>query len=73
MTLVFPVSYNERVVRRANTAIGSGVLGFVITAAFYVLSLYLLHHETSPGPLDLVSGTANVVLCPPLLLFIWCM
>ena len=47
------------------------VLGFAITACFYVL--YTFHHYAgSLGPLDLVLYAANVILCPPILLFIWC-
>jgi len=47
------------------------LLGFAITASFYVLNTY--HDYTkSPGPLDLLSYAANVILCPPILLFAWC-
>jgi hypothetical protein len=69
---VFEVSYNERAVQRSTTILGSALLGFAIAAVFYVLGAYLLRHETSPGPLDLVLSVANVILCPPVLLFVWC-
>jgi hypothetical protein len=47
------------------------VLGFAITACFYVL--YTCHDYTIPlGPLGLVLYAANVILCPPILLFMWC-
>jgi hypothetical protein len=47
------------------------LLGFAITACFYALNTYHDYTE-SPGPLDLVLDAANVILCPPILLFVWC-
>jgi hypothetical protein len=53
------------------TIAGFGVLGFAITAGFYVLWTY--HDYTkSFSPLDGVLAVANVILCPPVLLFAWC-
>jgi hypothetical protein len=53
------------------TISGFAVLGFAITACFYVF--YSYHdYAKSPGPLDLVLYAANVILCPPILLFMWC-
>lgn len=50
---------------------GFAALGFAITACFYLF--YTSHqYADSPGPLDLVLSAANVILCPPILLFIWC-
>jgi len=50
---------------------GLAALGFAITACFYVL--YSYHDYTkSPGTLELVMYAANVILCPPILLFMWC-
>jgi hypothetical protein len=50
---------------------GFAVLGFAITACFYVLWTYH-DYAKSPGPLDFVLYTANAILCPPILLFMWC-
>jgi hypothetical protein len=50
---------------------GFAVLGFVITACFYVFNTYRVFPH-SAGPLDLVLDVANVILCPPILLFVWC-
>ena len=53
------------------TIAGFAVLGFAITACFYVLWTY--HNYARPfGPLDLVLSVANMILCPPILLFSWC-
>jgi hypothetical protein len=50
---------------------GFAILGFAITACFYVL--YTYHdYARSPGTLDLVMYATNVILCPPILLFMWC-
>ena len=50
---------------------GFAVLGFAVTACFYALNTY--HDYTKPfGSLDAVSGLANMILCPPVLLFVWC-
>lgn len=47
------------------------LLGFAVTACFYVLNTY--HDYTkSPGPLDLVLYAANIILCSPILLFAAC-
>jgi hypothetical protein len=53
------------------TVAGFAVLGFAITACFYVFWTY---HDYAKafGPLDWVLYTANVILCPPILLFSWC-
>jgi hypothetical protein len=58
--------------RKSSKTIGGfAALGFAITACFYVL---YTHHDyaRSPGTLDLVMYAANVILCPPILLFMWC-
>jgi hypothetical protein len=47
------------------------VLGFAITAGFYVFGTYLDYTKPS-GPLELVMAVANVVLCPPTLIFAAC-
>jgi hypothetical protein len=53
------------------TVAGFAVLGFAITACFYVFWTY---HDYAKafGPLDWVLYTANVILCPPIPLFSWC-
>ncbi len=56
---------------RWKTIGGFAVLGFAITACFYVFNSYR-DYSNSAGPLDLVLFAANVILCPPILLFIWC-
>jgi hypothetical protein len=50
------------------TVAGFAVLGFAITVCFYVL---WTHHDyaKSFGRLDFVLYAANVILCPPILLF----
>jgi hypothetical protein len=53
------------------TISGFAVLGFAITACFYVFNTYH-DYPNAPGPLDFVLFAANVILCPPILLFIWC-
>jgi len=50
---------------------GFAVLGFVITACFYVFNTYR-NFPHSAGRLDVVLDAANVILCPPILLFMWC-
>lgn len=56
---------------RWKTVGGFALLGFAIAASFYVF--YTYHdYAKSPGPLDLVLYAANVILCPPILLFMWC-
>jgi hypothetical protein len=50
---------------------GFAVLGFVIAASFYVFNTYRVFPH-SAGPLDLVLDVANVILCPPIFLFMWC-
>jgi hypothetical protein len=50
---------------------GFAVLGFAITAGFYVLNTYR-GYPSSAGSLDVVLYAANVILCPPILLFTWC-
>ena len=53
------------------TSVGFAVLGFAITAGFYVLGV--CKDYTKPfGLLDAVFGLANLILCPPVLLFAWC-
>lgn len=50
---------------------GFAVLGFAVAACIYVLNTY--HDYTKPfGPLEVVSGLVNMILCPPVLLFLWC-
>jgi hypothetical protein len=57
--------------KQLKTIFGFAVLGFAVTAAFYVLGAY--HDFTNPpGPLEIVAGATNVILCPPVLLFAWC-
>jgi hypothetical protein len=57
--------------KRWKTIVGFAVLGFAITAGFYVL--YAYKDYTKPfGFLDAVLGIANLILCPPVLLFAWC-
>lgn len=57
--------------KRWKIIVGFALLGFAITACFYALGTY--HDYTKPsGPLDAVLGLANIVLCPPVLLFYWC-
>ena len=53
------------------TVAGFAVLGFAITASFYVLWTY---HDYAKafGPLDFGLYAVNVILCPPILLFSWC-
>jgi hypothetical protein len=50
---------------------GLAALGFAITASFYVVNTYH-DYAKSLGPLDFLLFAANVILCPPILLFIWC-
>ncbi len=53
------------------TVAGFAILGFAITTCFYVLWTY--HDYARPlGPLGFVLYAANVILCPPILLFSWC-
>ena len=48
------------------------MVGFAITAGFYFLGVY--KDYTKPfGLLDVALVLANIILCPPLLLFAWCM
>jgi hypothetical protein len=57
--------------KRWKTIVGFAVLGFAITAGFYVIGVY--HDYTKPfGLLDDVWVMANIILCPPVLLFAWC-
>ena len=53
------------------TVAAFAVLGFAITACFYMLWTY---HDYAKafGLLDFVLYAANVILCPPILLFSWC-
>ena len=53
------------------TVAAFAVLGFAITAYFYMLWTY---HDYAKafGLLDFVLYAANVILCPPILLFSWC-
>jgi hypothetical protein len=47
------------------------MLGFAITAGFFVFWVY--QDYTKPfGVLDDVLALANAILCPPVLLFTWC-
>jgi hypothetical protein len=56
---------------RWKTVAGFAALGFAVTACFYVLWTY--HDAAKPfGRLDFVWYAANVILCPPILLFSWC-
>ena len=58
--------------KRWKTIVGCAVLGFAITAGFYVLGVY--HDYTKPfGLLDTAWVVANIILCPPVLLFTWCL
>lgn len=51
--------------------VGLAVLGFAVTACFYLIGTY--HDGTKPfTPLDAVLGLANIILCPPAVLFAWC-
>jgi hypothetical protein len=57
--------------KRWKTIVSFAVLGFAITAGFYVLGVY--KDYTKPfGLQDLALVLANIILCPPLLLFAWC-
>lgn len=57
--------------KRWNTIIGCAVLGFAVTAGFYVLGVYTDY--TKPlGLLGAALDVANIILCPPILLFAWC-
>jgi hypothetical protein len=53
------------------TIVGFAVLGFAITAGFYVFGTYQDYTKPS-GPLELVMAVANVILCPPTLIFAAC-
>jgi hypothetical protein len=50
---------------------GFAVLGFAITACFYVLWTYH-DYGKSFALRDLVLYAANVIFCPPIVLFMWC-
>lgn len=51
--------------------VGLAMLGFAVTAFFYLIGTY--HDYMKPFTrLDAVLGLANLVLCPPALLFAWC-
>ncbi|MGB6823157.1 MAG: hypothetical protein WBE21_13845 [Candidatus Acidiferrales bacterium] len=50
--------------------VGLAVLGFAVTACFYLIGTY--HDYTKLTPLDDVLALANIILCPPILLFFWC-
>jgi len=50
---------------------GFAALGFAITACFYIYYSDSLA-SAPPRVLDLVLVAANVVLCPPVILFAWC-
>ena len=50
---------------------GFAAVGFAITVCFYVLWTYHDYGKTF-GPLDFVLYAANVILCPPILLFSLC-
>jgi hypothetical protein len=56
---------------RWKTISGFAVLGFAITSCFYVFNTYHNYPNTA-GPLGLMLDVANVILCPPILLFMWC-
>jgi hypothetical protein len=57
--------------KRWKTIVGLAMLGFAITAGFYILGVY--HDYAKPsGFLDTILAFANVILCPPILLFVWC-
>jgi hypothetical protein len=53
------------------TVTALALLGFAINAGFYGYAC-LFFHFANPSRLDLVVTTANMVLSPPVLLFIWC-
>jgi len=57
--------------KRWKTIVGFALLGFAITAGFYVLGVYKDYTKPS-GLLDVALVFANIILCPPLLLFAWC-
>ena len=57
--------------KRWKTIVGFAVLGFAITAGFYVLGVYRDYAKPF-GPVDDAVAVANIVLCPPALLFAWC-
>jgi hypothetical protein len=57
--------------KRGKTIVGFAVLGFAITAGFYVLGVYT-DYQKPTGLLDAVLAIANIILCPPVLLFVWC-
>ncbi len=50
---------------------GLAVLGFAIAAGFYVFYTYH-NYAKSAGPLDILLYAANVIPCPPILLFLGC-
>jgi hypothetical protein len=57
--------------KRWKTIVGFAMLGFAITAGFYILGVY--KDYTKPfGLLDAALSLANIILCPPVLLFAWC-
>jgi hypothetical protein len=57
--------------KRWKTIVGFAVLGFAITAGFYVLFVY--KDYTKPFELqDVALVLVNIILCPPLLVFAWC-
>jgi hypothetical protein len=57
--------------KRWKTIVGFAVLGFAITAGFYAIGVY--HDFTKPfGLLDDAWVIANIILCPPILLFAGC-
>lgn len=57
--------------KRWKTIVGFAVLGFAITAGFYIYGAY--KDYTKPdGLLDTVVVMANIILCPPVLLFAAC-
>ena len=57
--------------KRWKTIVAFAVLGFAITAGFYIFGVY--RDYTKPaGVLDIVAAIANIILCPPVLLFAWC-
>ena len=57
--------------KERRTIFGFALIGFAITAGFCALFTY--HDYTKPfGPMDGVLTVANVILCPPTLIFAAC-
>jgi hypothetical protein len=57
--------------KKWKTIVGLAVLGFAVTAGFYVLGVYT-DYQKPAGLRDAILAIVNIIFCPPILLFAWC-